>query len=46
MNTILATAHYYGLGGLKLDEVFVDHFSERFIKKHKVYPGNVRSMSS
>ena|SRR5437868_504187 len=40
MYTILATAHNYGLGRLKLDEVLVDRFSKVFIKKHKVDPGN------
>jgi len=44
INTILATAHDYGLGGLKFDEVLVDHFSKEFIKKHKVDPGNERSL--
>jgi len=45
MYTILATAHDYGLGGLKLDEVLVDHFSKEFIKKHKVDPKNERSLA-
>ncbi|CUS08818.1 unnamed protein product [Tuber aestivum] len=45
MYTILATAHDYGLGGLKLDEVLVDHFSKEFIKKHKVDPRSERSLA-
>ena len=31
MNTTLATAHNYGLGGLKLDEVLVADISKRSI---------------
>ncbi|KAG0633221.1 Hsp70 protein-domain-containing protein [Tuber brumale] len=31
--------------GQKLDEVLVDHFSKDFIKKHKVDPGNERSLA-
>ncbi|RPA91477.1 actin-like ATPase domain-containing protein [Choiromyces venosus 120613-1] len=45
MYTILATAHDYGLGGLKLDEVLVDYFSKEFIKKHKADLGNERSLA-
>ncbi|PWW80500.1 hypothetical protein C7212DRAFT_355976 [Tuber magnatum] len=45
MYTILVMAHNYGLGRLKLDEVLVDHFSQEFIKKHKVDPGNERSLA-
>ncbi|RPB01430.1 actin-like ATPase domain-containing protein [Choiromyces venosus 120613-1] len=46
MYTILATAHDYELGGLKLDEVLVDHFSKEFIKKHKADPReNERSLA-
>ncbi|RPA96612.1 actin-like ATPase domain-containing protein [Choiromyces venosus 120613-1] len=32
-------------GMLKLNEVLVDHFSKEFIKKHKVDPGNERSLA-
>jgi len=45
MNTTLETAHNYGLGGLKLDELLVADFSKRFIKKHSVYEGSGRWLS-
>ena len=38
MYSILATAHDYDLGGVKLDQVLVDHFAKEFIKKHKTDP--------
>jgi len=45
MQTVLATAQDYGLGGLKLHEVLVDDFLKRLIKKHKLDPGNERSVA-
>jgi len=39
MDSILATAHDYGLGWLKPDKALVDHFSKRVIKKHQVDMG-------
>lgn len=38
MYSILAAAHDYELGGVKLDQVLVDHFAKEFIKKHKTDP--------
>lgn len=38
MYTILATSHDYELGGVKLDELLVEHFAKEFIKKHKSDP--------
>lgn len=46
ISTILATAHDYELGGLKFDDVLVEHFSKEFMKKHKVDPrGNEKSLA-
>ncbi len=38
MYSILAAAHDYELGGVKLDQILVDHFAKEFIKKHKTDP--------
>lgn len=38
MYTILATAHDYGLGGAKLDDVLVQYFAKEFLKKTKADP--------
>ncbi len=38
MYSILATAHDYELGGIKLDQVLVDHSAKEFIKKHRTDP--------
>lgn len=44
--SILATAHDYELGGVKLDQVLIDHFAKEFIKKHKTDPReNERSLA-
>jgi len=46
ISTILATIHDYELGGLKFDEVLVEHFSKEFMKKHKVDPrSNEKSLA-
>lgn len=46
MYSILAAAHDYELGGVKLDQVLVDHFAKEFIKKHKIDPrDNERSLA-
>ncbi|CCX04972.1 Hsp70 protein-domain-containing protein [Pyronema domesticum] len=46
MYTILATAHDYELGGVRLDATLVDHFAKEFIKKHKSDPReNQRSLA-
>jgi len=42
---ILETACGYALGGLKLDEVLVDHVSKEFITKHKVDARNERPLA-
>lgn len=38
MYSILATAHDYAIGGIKLDEAIQDYAAKEFIKKHKVDP--------
>jgi molecular chaperone DnaK (HSP70) len=46
MYSILAAAHDYELGGVKLDQVLVDHFAKEFIKKHRTDPReNERSLA-
>jgi molecular chaperone DnaK (HSP70) len=46
MYSILATAHDYELGGVRLDQVLVDHFAKEFVKKHKTDPReNERSLA-
>ena len=46
MYSLLGTAHDYGLGGVKLDQVLVDHFAKEFIKKYKTDPReNERSLA-
>jgi molecular chaperone DnaK (HSP70) len=41
MYSILGTAHDYELGGVKLDQVLVDHFAKEFVKKHKTDPREI-----
>lgn len=38
MYTVLSTAHDYENGGVKLDQVLIDHFAKEFIRKHKTDP--------
>ena len=38
MYSILATAHDYDLGGLKLDQVLMEYIAKEFMKKHKTDP--------
>jgi len=38
-------ARGYGLGELKLDEILVEDLLKELIKKHKVHPGNERSLT-
>jgi molecular chaperone DnaK (HSP70) len=46
MYSLLGTSHDYELGGVKLDQVLVDHFAKEFIKKHKTDPReNERSLA-
>jgi len=46
MYSILATLHDYDLGGTKLDEVLMEHFSKEFMKKNKTDPrSNERSLA-
>ena len=46
MYSILAATHDFELGGVKLDQVLIDHFAKEFIKKHKTDPrANERSLA-
>ena len=46
MYSLLGAAHDYELGGVKLDQVLVDHFAKEFLKKHKTDPReNERSLA-